>query len=259
MKYLINDAIKIIEEFAPLSLQLEYDNCGVKTGNIYDELKGILVSLDTNEAVVDEAIDNNCNLIIEHHPSIFKSIKNLNFQKSTNRALIKAAANNIVIYSAHTNVDFTENGLNDYVSRIMGLKNVHKISTPDSPRIGEVEHETNLREYLNFLKVVFNDVNAYSVGDMEKSIKYVAVINGGGGSNEDDLILSFNNGADVYVSGDFKYNVLRLAKDNQYAIISIGHFNTEIYFIDLVTDLLKNKLESFNKIFKTKKLLNPCN
>ena len=258
MEYLIKDVIKIIEDFAPLSLQSSYDNCGLKCGDVNNKLTGVLITLDTNEVIVNEAISLGCNLIIEHHPSIFKSIKSIEINKSTNRALINAAYNEICIYSAHTNIDFTKDGLNDYVCEIMALKNIHKIDTDDSPRIGVLNEDKSLKDYIGILKLLFNDKNCYSVGRLDKNIHTVAVVNGGGGGSEEDMIKSFNNGADVFVSGDFKYNVLRLAKDNDYAIICIGHYNMEIYFIDLIYKILTNKID-FKRIFKTSKLLNPCN
>ena len=107
-----------IERFAPLSLQESYDNCGYMCGSRENEINGILLAIDITEAVVDEAISLGCNLIISHHPLIFRGIKSLSTDNYINRTLIKAIRNNITIYAAHTNMDSTQNG----VSKVMADK-----------------------------------------------------------------------------------------------------------------------------------------
>lgn len=254
----IKDVINVIETFAPLALQGDFDNCGLKLGDVNNELSGVLVTLDTNEAVVDEAINKNCNLIIEHHPSIFRAVKQFDFRLPITKALTKAIKNDVAIYSAHTNVDFTDNGLNDYAAKSLGLKNIMKTGEPCDPRIGETEKEVTLSEFFETVKSVFNDKNATYVGDKNKKIKKVAMINGGGGSHEDDLLTAMRSGADVFVTGDIKYSVARLAKDAEYAIIQVGHYNSEQGFSDLMSELLEKAIGK-EKIHKATKLLNPYN
>lgn len=115
--------ISIIEEFAPLSLQESYDNAGLIVGNDNDEISGILICLDSTEAIINEAIATNCNLIIAHHPIVFSGLKKLNGKTYIERTIIKAIKNNISIYAAHTNLDNAFNGVSFKMAEKLGLKN----------------------------------------------------------------------------------------------------------------------------------------
>ena len=255
---ILKEIINYIEEFAPLSLQGSFDNCGLKVGNPNQEITGILVTLDTNYLVVEEALKHNCNLIIEHHPSIWGSISNIDYTLPINKGIVLAIKNDVAIYSAHTNVDFCDGGLNDYVARKIGLNDVKYIEVNSDPRVGYLSNETTLGEYANALKAIFNDNNVRIIGDLNKKIKKVAIVNGGGGGHADDVIKAIRSDTDVFVTGDVKYSVARLAKDADYAIIEVGHYNSEQSFMDLIDNLLKEKFENL-KIIKAKSLLNPFN
>lgn len=254
----IKDIINFIESWAPLSLQGDFDNCGLKTGETDVTVTGVLVTLDTNEAVVAEAVEKKCNLIIEHHPSIFHPVKKLDATLPLIKALSLAIKNGITVYSAHTNVDFCDGGLNDYVATQIGLINVRKIGDPCDPRMGELLKSLTLHEYAAKLRDIFNDTHVSTIGDKNKTITSVAVVNGGGGSSESDLLLSMQAGADVFVTGDVKYNVARLSKDANYAIIQVGHYDSEQGFLPLVADKIK-KTFPYVEVYQATKLLNPYN
>jgi dinuclear metal center YbgI/SA1388 family protein len=125
----IQEIISEIENFAPLSYQEDYDNCGFITGSGSWEARGALLSLDCTEQVIEEAIDSNCNLIIAHHPIVFSGLKKITGSNYIQRAIIKAIKNDIAIYAAHTNIDNIVNGVNYKIAQKLGLKNV-KILSP---------------------------------------------------------------------------------------------------------------------------------
>lgn len=127
----IIEIISLIEAFAPLNLQEDYDNAGLITGNHQTECTGALLSLDCIEATIDEAILANCNLIIAHHPIIFKGLKRLNGSNYVERTIIKAIQNNISIYACHTNLDNVIDGVNAKIAQKIGLKNL-RILAPKS-------------------------------------------------------------------------------------------------------------------------------
>jgi dinuclear metal center YbgI/SA1388 family protein len=102
---LISDIIKELENFAPPSYQENYDNAGLIIGNSNDQCTGSLLTLDVTEDVVSEAIENNCNLIIAHHPLIFSPLKKITGRNYVERCIIKCIKNNISVYAAHTNAD----------------------------------------------------------------------------------------------------------------------------------------------------------
>ncbi|GDX51346.1 GTP cyclohydrolase 1 type 2 [Bacteroidota bacterium] len=125
----LNEIIKVLEQFAPLQLQESYDNAGLITGNPEMEIKAALLTLDSTEEVIDEAIANNCNLIIAHHPIVFSGLKKINGKNYVERVIIKAIKNDIAIYAAHTNFDNVRAGVNKIIADKLGLINT-KILSP---------------------------------------------------------------------------------------------------------------------------------
>ncbi len=125
----VKDIINEIENYAPLSLQESYDNSGLQVGDINQTVTGILLCLDVTEEVIGEAIELECNLIISHHPLIFKGIKSLTGKSYIERAVIKACEYHLAIYSAHTNLDNAWGGVSYQMAIKMGLQNI-KILSP---------------------------------------------------------------------------------------------------------------------------------
>lgn len=119
----IGEVIKSLENIAPLSLQESYDNAGLLIGNSEDECAGIIVSLDVTEQVVEEAVEKNCNLIVAHHPIIFKGLKKLNGKNYVERTVISAIKHNIAVYAIHTNLDNIIEGVNRKIAQKLKLQN----------------------------------------------------------------------------------------------------------------------------------------
>jgi len=124
----IIELINILEELSPPQLQESYDNSGLLLGNINDEIKSVLISLDITENVVNEAIKTNCNVIVSHHPLIFKGLKKITGSNYIERILINAIKNNIAIYSCHTNIDKTNPGVNYALAQKLELENIRVLS-----------------------------------------------------------------------------------------------------------------------------------
>ncbi len=120
----IKKVIESLEILAPRAYQEEYDNSGLLTGNAAQEVAGILITLDCTEEVVEEAITKSCNLIVAHHPILFKGIKRLTGETYVERVLIKAIRNNVAIYAIHTNLDNVLTGVNKKIAERIGLKNI---------------------------------------------------------------------------------------------------------------------------------------
>lgn len=123
MVYSIRDVVSYLERVAPQAYQEPYDNAQLITGNQADEVKGILCTLDVTEPVIDEAIQLGCNLIIAHHPIVFKGLKSLTGKNYVERTVIKAIKNDIAIYAIHTNLDHISNGVNKKICEKLGLVN----------------------------------------------------------------------------------------------------------------------------------------
>ncbi len=120
----IGEITKYLEQFAPTIYQESYDNSGLLVGNKNTEITGILIGLDCLESTIEEAKQKNCNLIITHHPIIFKGLKRLNGNHYTERVVINAIKNDIALYAIHTNLDNVKNGVNFKIAEKLGLKNI---------------------------------------------------------------------------------------------------------------------------------------
>lgn len=251
---IIKNIADIIESIAPLYLCEEYDNSGFIYGDPSIKCSGVMVALDLTPEVAKEAILLGCNLVVEHHPSIFSPIKFIDNNLSTHIALEMCISNKITVYAAHTNIDNAPDGLNKYFMKKLGIVKPELSLEKIAPFVGDLPENTNLSEYVDKIKVDFSDNTIFYVGDPNKTIRRVACVNGAGGC-EENLIKAMKLGADVFISAEFKYHVLRLAKDSGYAIISVGHFNSEEMFSDLICDILKQ-----NNVFAvnaSKRCLNP--
>src|SRR5690606_33170549 len=119
----IKDLISYLEEIAPLSYQESYDNAGLIVGDVENTVSKALISLDCTEEIVDEAIANSCDIIISHHPIVFKGLKKFNGKTYVERVVMKAIKHNIALYAIHTNLDHVLNGVNKKIADKLGLIN----------------------------------------------------------------------------------------------------------------------------------------
>jgi dinuclear metal center YbgI/SA1388 family protein len=163
MVYKIKDIVSYLEKIAPPSYQESYDNAQLITGNPHDTLKGVLCSLDATEEVVDEAISLGCNLIIAHHPIVFKGLKSLTGKNYVEKTVIKAIKNDIAIYAIHTNLDHVSNGVNKKICEVIGLTKT-RILQPKKDLLSKlvtfVPHEASEK----VLKALF-DAGAGKIGE----------------------------------------------------------------------------------------------
>ena len=128
-----NEIIKNLEEWAPKEIAWQKDNVGLQVGSADRNINNILLCLELTSKVIDEAVEKNCNLIISHHPLIFHPIRKLDLQKDKRSGLIeKLIRKEINLYSEHTNLDFTRNGVSFQLAKILGLKNIDFLVKSDS-------------------------------------------------------------------------------------------------------------------------------
>ena len=150
----IRDVTAELEKLAPLSYQEDYDNAGLLVGNPADEVTGILISLDVTEDVIEEAINRNCNLIVAHHPIIFKGLKKLNGKNYVERTIIKAIQFKVAIYATHTNLDHVSLGVNRMIADRLGLVNL-KILAPKKQLLKKLTFFTPLTHSQTILEALF--------------------------------------------------------------------------------------------------------
>lgn len=229
-----------IEAFAPLSIQAEFDNSGLVYGYTKREVEKVLLALDFTEEVVSEAEEKGADMIVCHHPPLFQPLKRFDTSEALPRALTEAIRADIAVYAGHTSVDFTDGGLNDTVAELIGLICVGTLSgNPSDPRIGKLKLPMTLKKYAEFVADVLDDDSVRFIGDPNKVIGTAAVVNGSGGGDVAAIKEAFLCGADVFLTAEVKYHVARFTKDNNYAMISFGHYESERCFSDLMTKVLE--------------------
>src|SRR5688500_10983539 len=161
----IKDVTRYLEEWAPLSYQESYDNAGLLTGDASAEVRGVLVTLDCTEGVVEEALKLGCNLIVAHHPIIFKGIKKLTGSNYVERTIIKAIRSDVAIYAIHTNLDNVHDGVNKKICEKIGLMNLHILSPKSQVLTKLVTFITN--EHTGKVLTALYDAGAGQIGNYE--------------------------------------------------------------------------------------------
>ncbi|MDR1273604.1 MAG: Nif3-like dinuclear metal center hexameric protein [Odoribacteraceae bacterium] len=245
---LIQEVIDIIEEFAPLHLQAGFDNSGLTCGDARRELSSALLSLDVTEEVVREAIAVGANLIISHHPLLFHGIKRITPATYAERSVILAIKHDIALYAAHTNMDVVTRGVSGRMADKLDLLHreiLHPEDGPDSPHgygiMGELKNPVESRAFLLQLKERFRCPTLRHTLLHTPFVRRVALCGGAGASFLPDAIA---RGADLYISGDFKYHDFFLA-ENRVIIADIGHHESEQFTKDIFYELLTKKIPKF--------------
>ena len=204
----IRDVANYLEEIAPLQQAEDFDNVGLLIGNYNTEVNGILVALDTLEETVDEAIANDCNLIVSFHPIIFSGLKKINGNSYVERVVLKAIQNNVAIYAIHTALDNSKVGVSARMCEVLGIQNP-QILIPKADdsigmgMIGELPEAMSESDFLNYTKMTFNTGCVRHSEKLNKTIKKVAVL---GGSGSFGITNAIQTKADAYISADFKYH-----------------------------------------------------
>ncbi len=187
------------------------------------EVTRVLIALDATDAVVDEAIEEGCEVILTHHPMLFGGIKEVSDGELRSNKLIKLIKNDIAVMSFHTRLDAAEGGVNDILTALLELKNIVRFGEQGLGRIGELEEPISAEQLAVTVK---NTLGAPFVeyADAGKLIKRVAVVGGAASSMVADAL---ETGADAFISGEIKHNFMTDAPDMGLTMISAGHFYTE--------------------------------
>ena len=244
----VADILNFIETIAPPHMAEDWDNCGLLCGRKSRQVKKILVALDPFSNVIDEAIDLGADLIVTHHPLIFRDkLGAVNEDTETGCCVLKLIENGIAAINAHTNLDMAPGGVNDTLAKTLGLSDIEIIDPVDNYgllRKGTVA-EQSLEEFLALVKTNLGCKGLrYMAGG--KSVTTVAV---GGGSCADFMTAALAAGCDTFVTADVKYNQFRTARELGLNLIDAGHFHTENPVMPLVAALLREKFPGVEVIF----------
>lgn len=218
------EIISEIEKKYPLSLAEEYDNVGLLIGDENKAINKILVCLDINEAVVEEAIINNVDMILSHHPLIFRSLKKILCKNPTSSLITKLIKDDICVYALHTNFDNAENGMNDLLAERLALKDVDKLEH-GTGRYGILNSAMTLKELCLYVKEKLAVNTLRVAGDLNSTVNKVAIVGGAGADFIEDAIAL---GCDVLITGDVKHHSALDAINSNLNVIDAGHYFTEV-------------------------------
>jgi dinuclear metal center YbgI/SA1388 family protein len=248
----IGQITEALEQWAPLSFQEDYDNCGLLLGNPTTNCTAALCSLDLTEAVLEEAIEKGCNLIISHHPIIFKGIKQFNEQNYVARIVQKAIQKNIAIYAIHTNLDNLLDGVNKTLADKLNLEKRSILAPKPGLKdqngkevgaglIGELPQAMEEAVFLKWIKEKLNLSVIKHTQFIGKQLKTIALCGGSGSFLIHDAKAKK---ADCYITSDLKYHDYFEA-DGRLLLMDIGHGESEQWVSALIIAHLTGKFPTF--------------
>lgn len=247
----IGQLAAFLEEIAPLHLQESYDNAGLLTGDHDEPVRGVLTALDMLESVVDEAVRLGCNVVVAHHPIIFKGLKRITGGHYVERVVIKAIRAGIALYAIHTNLDSVlEHGVNQRIGHRLGLEGLRILEprTGDNSgstgmgAVGELPAPMDTPAFLAHLRDRMGCRMVRHTGLEEgREIRRVAVC---GGAGSFLLPAALRSGADAFVTSDLKYHEFFEA-DGKILLADIGHYESEQGTIQLLKELIDKNFRNF--------------
>ena len=254
----IKEVAQALERFAPLPLQESYDNAGLQIGlTEAQEVSGVLLCLDVTEEIVDEAQRKGCNLIVAHHPLLFRGVKCVDGSTQVTRCLQRAICKGIAVYAAHTNLDNAPGGVNFRIAEKLGLQEVKFLQTlPNgqggSGLIGSLPEACEPLKFLRQVKESFGVACLMHNEGPAHEVKRIALCGGAGDFLVDEAV---RTGADVFLTGEMGYHRY-FGHEAEIWIGVLGHYQSEQYTISLLRDILAQAYPSL-PLFLTEVNTNP--
>jgi len=241
----IEQVLTALEQFAPLPLQESWDNAGLQVGLTEADVSGVLLCLDVNEQIVDEAMRKGCNLIVSHHPLLFRGLKQVSGQNYVQRCVIKAIKNDIAVVSMHTNMDNAKDGVNWKIAEKLGLgdveffaqKQVAGIVEAGSGVVGLLPEAMAADDFVLMVKKRFGVECAMCNELLRRQIRKVAICGGAGDFLLDDAV---SLGADAFITGEMHYHAY-FDYEQRIQICVIGHYQSEQYTTEVFRDIIRKE------------------
>ena len=240
----VRDIAAAVEAFAPLRLQEDWDNSGLCIGSPSDEVHGVLVGFDCTPELIDEAVSCGADMVVTHHPLIFRGLRSVSPDDPVGEAVIKAVRNQVKVYAAHTNADKVLAGVSGAMARRLGLQDIRVLEADAEGcglgAVGELPRPLSAEEAVALVKERFSLRLVRASHAPEGLIRRVALCGGSGAS----LIPAAQAaGARLYLCGDISYHSFFTPKD--FMVMDIGHFEGEIEIVSILCDVLRKKFPTF--------------
>ncbi len=255
----IKDIKNYLDERFPITNAESFDQnaIGLAIGDGEIEVNNIMLALDLTKEVVYDAINNNCNLIITHHPFLFNPIQKILFKSEKGEVIKLMCENNLSLYSMHTNLDVGLGGVNDTLANILGLDDIKIINDEagfgNYLRYGNINPMT-LRDLASLVKDKCNLSGVRVLGALDKTIKKVGIV-GGSGAHPSDIMTAVKAGLDCYITGEVHLNNSQMADFYGLSLIEVNHGVEKLVFTSLINELKEKTKELFKfsgKIIITK-------
>lgn len=243
----VNDIITELQRFAPLELAEDWDNVGLLLGDTEQSVAKIMTCLTLTPDVAKEAIRENVQLIVTHHPILFRPVKCLTTETSEGRMLLSLAKNEVAVYSPHTAFDSAKFGINAWLCDQLGIQEPQSIrpieQTDDlgAGRFGMLAEPTSLDEFLTVVKTKFNLANLQFIGDRASTVQNVAVACGSAAEFLEDTA---RLGCDTFITGEARFHACLGARTLGVNMILLGHYASERPAVEFLAQYLQQKFES---------------
>lgn len=238
----VKDIFNFINEIAPFEKALSFDNCGLIVGEKEKNIKNVLLSLDITKDVVEEAKNLSVDLIISHHPVIFKPISTI----KTDSIVSLLCKNDISAICAHTNLDMADKGVNFQLAKKLNIKNTSPLTYEEEKPLGLIGNLSSELECEEFAGYVKNSLGCKGVRYTEfknKKIKTVAVCSGSGG---EFYKKAYEKGADAMVTGEIKHSQIIAANELGIMVVDAGHYKTENVILEPLKNMLEEKFKNIS-------------
>lgn len=248
MKPRLEHILEVLEEIAPRRLAEAWDNPGLQVGGRDHPVGRILVSLDPTMKAVQEASRIKADLLVTHHPLIFKPLSSIQPDIFPGDVLYEAVLQRIAVVSAHTNLDAARGGVNDLLAGLLGLKDVEVLDVRDDPcsgegigRVGSLSAPLPLSDVVVHVKRAFGVSTVGVVGQAGSIVRSAAVVGGSGGGL---ISTAAKKGADALITGDIGHHDALSALSHGLAVIDAGHFHTEKAAMKGFRDAIKARIDA---------------
>jgi len=253
VKATVKDVIRAMDVLAPLSLSKDWDNSGLQVGHPDWPVGKILVALDPVLEVVEFACENHVDMLVTHHPLFFTPLRSIRTDTPEGKMIQAALSHPLAVFSAHTNLDMAQNGVNDILAQKIGLKEIAPLFPKEQAvfdgnskgrysfgRIGFLGEEINLSGFAEIVKQRLSLESIRVAGNPRLKVTKAATCCGSGSGM---MELFFSSGAQVFISGDLKYHDARDAEAMGLGLMDIGHFASEHIMIDALVSSLSEQLD----------------
>lgn len=241
-KITVQHVAEVMNRIAPRALAEDWDNPGLLVGSFEAPVEKIFVSLDVTDEVAAAAVDFGADLIVAHHPIIFRAVKNFRTDLPLGKRLAALIKNDVAVFAAHTNLDSAQGGVNDVLAQKLGLLDVKSFGEEENSlcRIGRLPKKMSARNFAAHVKKSLNAefVRLVDAGDFE--IERVGIC---GGAGSEFISRAKFLGAQAFVTGDVKYHEAQSAVENKIHVVDAGHFATEFPIVHALAEILRAEFE----------------